>query len=394
MTGGKAQGQAGGGQGGRGESGEVHRGRATAAAPARRVTIYDVALRAGVSGATVSLVLNGSWERYRIRRETAEAVLALAAEMGYRPNRRARDLRRGRSSLAGMVLPHYRNRFFAGIAEAFEAAARARGLCPVVVSAQRDSATETWVAETLVAQQVELLVICGVADPAPLNALCAKTGIPCVNLDLPGPGAPSVVTDNAGGSRRLTEWLIAEVAARGGDPSGLRFIGGVAGEFATEGRMQGFRAALEAAGLPHGPGMCAPVGYPAAAVEAEIRRLHARPGGLPAGLFINSLTALEGYAAFLRDHHAACAGVPVACWDWDPFGAVLPVDLAMVWQDVPRMVAAAFELFDTGGGEPGQRVVIPPQLFLDPRAAPVNEAGPVSDGVREDVTGDRPGEET
>lgn len=348
------------------------------AAGQRRVTIYDVAYLAGVSGATVSLVLNGSWRRYRIRRETAESILALAAEMGYRPNRRARDLRLRRSSLAGMVLPHYRNRFFAAIAEAFEAGARARGLCPVVVSTQRDSATETWVGEALIAQQTEFLVICGVADPAPLNALCAETGIPCVNIDLPGPNAPSVVTDNAAGSRRLTEWLIDQVTARGGDPARLRLIGGVAGEFATEGRMRGFRAALEAAGLPHGPEMCSPVGYPTEDVLTEIRRLHARSEGLPDGLFINSLTALEGYAAFLRDHHAACAKVPIACWDWDPFGAALPVDLAMVWQDVPRMVSAAFDLFDNGNGRPGQMVVIPPQLFLAPLDAPRNEAGIVA----------------
>ena len=123
----------------------------------RRSTIYDIAEETNASASTVSLVLNGSWSRYRIKEDTAQRIQESAKRLGYNVNLKARGLRTSRSGLAGMILPHYRNRFFADLAEAFEAEARARNLCPIVVSTQRDPAVEARVTDTMLAQRVEFL---------------------------------------------------------------------------------------------------------------------------------------------------------------------------------------------------------------------------------------------
>lgn len=68
----------------------------------RRVTMTDVAERAGVSKTAVSLVLNdrpGS----RLSAEVAGRVRAAAAELGYRPDPAARTLRKGTSQIVGFV---------------------------------------------------------------------------------------------------------------------------------------------------------------------------------------------------------------------------------------------------------------------------------------------------
>ena len=326
---------------------------------AKRTTIYDIAAAAEVSASTVSLVLNGSWERYRIAAGTAERVLATAEQLGYAVNLRARGLRLNRSSLAGMIVPHHRNRFFAGLAESFETLSRERGLCPVVVSTQRDRATEESVVRTLVAQQVELLVIAGVQGPAPLNALCREAGIRCVNLDLPGPGAPSVVTDNRGGAARLTERLMDTVLGRGGDPAHLRFVGGRAGEYATEERVAGFLAAAAARGLRVDERAVHRCGYEPAVARAVFERLAAE--GLPSGIFVNSITALEGFIAFLRASGDAFEPA-VACFDWDPFAAMLSVPVLMLRQDVEGLMRACFGLLDADEGDVGRMVSVAPRL--------------------------------
>ena len=59
----------------------------------RRTTIYDIAVAARASPTTVSLVLNDSWQKYRISGETASRVLACAEELGYSVNLKARGLR-------------------------------------------------------------------------------------------------------------------------------------------------------------------------------------------------------------------------------------------------------------------------------------------------------------
>ena len=92
---------------------------------------------------------------------TAARILDCAGRLGYAVNLKARGLRLSRSGLAGMILPHYRNRFFAGLAEAFQAEARNRGLCPIVVNTHRNPADKWKVTETLLAQQVEFLFIAG-----------------------------------------------------------------------------------------------------------------------------------------------------------------------------------------------------------------------------------------
>jgi DNA-binding LacI/PurR family transcriptional regulator len=69
-----------------------------------RVTGADVALRAGVSAATVSYVLNED-PRHTIPAETRERVRLAAAELGYRINPHGRALRRGRSNLVLLLVP-------------------------------------------------------------------------------------------------------------------------------------------------------------------------------------------------------------------------------------------------------------------------------------------------
>ncbi|MFE0106813.1 LacI family DNA-binding transcriptional regulator [Streptomyces sp. NPDC059009] len=79
-----------------------------------RPTSRDVARVAGVSQATVSLVLGDKW-RGRVAEPTAERVRAAARELGYRPNIAARNLRLGRTRTALLVVPALTNEFFARV---------------------------------------------------------------------------------------------------------------------------------------------------------------------------------------------------------------------------------------------------------------------------------------
>ncbi|MFI0818507.1 LacI family DNA-binding transcriptional regulator [Streptomyces sp. NPDC021098] len=86
-------------------------GPSTAAA---RITSRDVARHAGVSQATVSLVLGDKW-RGRVSERTADVVRAAARELGYRPNLAARSLRMGRTRTVLLVVPALTNEFFAHV---------------------------------------------------------------------------------------------------------------------------------------------------------------------------------------------------------------------------------------------------------------------------------------
>jgi LacI family transcriptional regulator, fructose operon transcriptional repressor len=325
----------------------------------KKSTIYDIAAAAEASAATVSLVLNGDWSRYRIKEETSERILKTARELGYNVNLAARGLRLSKSGLAGMILPHYRNRFFADLAETFELGARHRNLCPIVVSTQRDAEVESRVVGTLLAQSVEFLFIAGVSDPTILNSMCEEASVPCVNVDLPGKGAPSVVSDNRAGAFQLTQRLIDRIRATGGSAGDMLSLGGVAGEYATDNRKAGFFEALRCAGVTPQEEMVSQCGYRPESSYDALRAYVARRGRLPSGLFVNSITAFEGVVRF----SAPTGSLPdcvVGCFDWDPFAARLPFTVVMFRQDVETMMELAFASLGPERQRARDIVLVPP----------------------------------
>ena len=105
--------------------------------PSRRPTMADVANRAGVSRTLVSFILDG---KPGASEETRQRVLAVAEEIGYRPDSAARLLARGRSRTLG-VLMDVRQLFQAelvtGIYPAAESSATrccCRRTCPTATS--------------------------------------------------------------------------------------------------------------------------------------------------------------------------------------------------------------------------------------------------------------------
>jgi DNA-binding LacI/PurR family transcriptional regulator len=90
-------------------------------------TLKHIAQKAGVSVTTVSRILNGRESGLPIRDETRQRVLAVALELGYKPNLLARGLRGSHSSLLGVIVRDITEPFFAQIVKGINAAAIQRG---------------------------------------------------------------------------------------------------------------------------------------------------------------------------------------------------------------------------------------------------------------------------
>jgi len=90
------------------------------------VTLRDVAERAGVSITTVSRILNGRETGVPIRDDTRQRVLAVAAEVGYKPNLLARGLRGSKSSLLGVIARDIADPFHTQILRGINAVSQAR----------------------------------------------------------------------------------------------------------------------------------------------------------------------------------------------------------------------------------------------------------------------------
>ncbi|MGL4309979.1 MAG: LacI family DNA-binding transcriptional regulator [Paracoccaceae bacterium] len=311
----------------------------------RKVTIYDIARLSGASPSTVSAALSGAWKSRRIAQATVDSIRQIAADQGYSTNMQARGLRQARSGMVGMIIPMHDNRFFSSLSQSFEAHARERGLCPVIASTLRDPAEELRTVETLISYNIDFLFIAGATDPSALSELCTSARLGHVYVDLPGGGAPSVVTNNFHGAELLTRKLLDEMPDQ--QRNQLYLLGGITGDHATTQRIAGFRACHAEAGIALRDDQILPCGYARLGAQQEIAALCDRLGGLPAGLFVNSLTVFEGVLAHLVTlPPEAFANTVVGCYDYDPFAAFLQFPVHMIRQNSHKLIEQAYALME------------------------------------------------
>ncbi|MFG3283612.1 LacI family DNA-binding transcriptional regulator [Streptomyces sp. NPDC048111] len=179
-----------------------------ALAGARPPTSRDVAGAAGVSQATVSLVLGDKW-RGRVSERTAGLVREAARELGYRPNLAARSLRLGRTRTALLVVPAMTSEFFAQVYAGAAKVAAEHGFGVVLYPSPEGIGPAR---DPFDSARTALDGVIASSMAADALATIRGTDLPLVMLDSdpaePGPAA-HVNLDIAGGVRRLTEHLLA-----------------------------------------------------------------------------------------------------------------------------------------------------------------------------------------
>jgi DNA-binding LacI/PurR family transcriptional regulator len=256
--------------------------------PARSITTHDVARRAGVSQATVSLVLGGN-PRARVAQATRERVVRAAEELGYRPNMAARSLVRGRSYALGVVVPDLSNPFFLDVVTGAQRVAAEAGYA--VLSGDTRETTPARHLEALRARQVDGVIIdgLGVAN-LPANALA---GLKVVVVDEPSERWPGIASDALAAGRLAAEHLLSLGHRK------LAFIGPATDVHGFRLRERGFFQALRAAEVSLPTDLLRRVPPTVAGGNRAMKALLAR-SDRPTGVFCaNDLLALGALKAAL-----------------------------------------------------------------------------------------------
>ncbi|WP_053120317.1 LacI family DNA-binding transcriptional regulator [Pseudomonas sp. P1.31] len=127
------------------------------AAQRSRVTMLDVAERAGVSKASVSRFIGE--DRALLSDAIALRIEQAIDELGYRPNQMARGLKRGRTRLIGMLVADIRNPYSIAVMHGVETACRAHGYSLVVCNTDRDDEQERQHLALLRSYNIEGLIV-------------------------------------------------------------------------------------------------------------------------------------------------------------------------------------------------------------------------------------------
>jgi LacI family transcriptional regulator len=285
-----------------------------------RVRISDVASAAGVSIATVSAALNDV-ESARISADTQQRVREAAASLGYVPNRLAQGLRGQRSGTIGFIGDTVATTPYAvGMILGALEAARAADRVLVLMNTEGDPELEARELAALLQHQVDGVLYASmyhrrVEVPAGLGA----TPVVLIDAEASDPGVSSVVPDEAAGAVTAVGELLEHGHRR------IGFINNPEPILAATGRLEGYKTALEQAGIGLDPTLI--VAAPSIGPEGGYRaaRQLLEPPERPTGLFcFRDLMAMGAYQA------AAEAGLRI------------PEDLSVVGFDNMEFAAGLF----------------------------------------------------
>jgi DNA-binding LacI/PurR family transcriptional regulator len=336
----------------------------------RRPTSADVAARAGVSRTTVSFVLNDR-PGANISVTTRERVLKAAAELGYHPHASARGLAGGKSQILGFVLRQSAEQVAgdAALVETLRGLASAARTAGFRVMVEPLDPVQGSYESLLRAQHADGIVVSGPRiDDLGLTRL-ARDGFPIVlQGSLPGIHVPSVDIDNVSGAMRAVEHLIGlgwqRIACITNAP--LAYT-------AAQQRLDGYRAALEAAGLPFDEKLVAYAAFDAGSGHRAMASLLAK-GSIEA-VFVASDVVAFGAIAAIRE---AGLRVPddISLVGFDDIALAAFFDPPLTTVRLPAYdlgVAAGAALLDRiAGRSVPDRTLLPTELIVRSSTAPRN----------------------
>jgi LacI family transcriptional regulator len=286
---------------------------------ARSASVKDVAAAAGVSLGTVSNVLN---RPDRVSPETRERVQKAMADLGFVRNESARQLRAGSSRTLAYVMLDASNPFFTDVAEGIDTAAEGVDLSLVLCNSRNSPDRERSHLTLLEQQRVQGILVTPVDPDTPALDEVAQRGTPVVVVDRTRSDQSfcSVAVDDVLGGRIAIEHLVDRGHTR------VAYVAGPAHLGQVRDRLEGVRAAWEAAGLP-AEGLVT--------IEttdltvAEGREAGARLSGIPAARRPTAAFCGNDLLALGLLQHAISSGVRV------------PEELAIVGYDDIEFAAAA-----------------------------------------------------
>lgn len=322
------------------------------------VRMKDIATRLNLSQTTVSHVLTGKHQHYRISPATVARVKKMAEDLGYRSSALARAFRDRRSYSIALAVEDLTNPFWTGVALGAEKEAELHGYVLVVSNTNGDPARERRTVQMLQERRIDGMIVSPITVTDEVLTELRKDGLPFVQIDrsIKGEDIPCVRTDHPAGSALAVDYLVK----RG--HSEIAYIGGPIQIQTFELRLEGFRKALARHGLkPLAVKLVIPDEDNGSAAVRELLAAKTRPTALYTAnirLTVGALRALQ--AAKL----AVPGELEIAGFDDIAMADLFAMPVTTICQDVEAIGRESFRalLKVMNGQRVPRELLIPPKL--------------------------------
>lgn len=326
------------------------------------VSIKEVAMKCGVSVATVSKALN---DKSDIGEETKQRIRRIAEEMGYTPNATARALRTKRSHSIGLLFGGQgshalTDEFFSHVINAFKCAVEKRGYEILFINKEIGSQTMTYLEHCMYRGVDGLLVAYVPYDNEEVVELLGSN-LPIITLDSVFEGKTGFCFDYAAGIKDLITYIYA---------MGHRKIAYIHGQKVgnTLSRLESFYETCKTLGIDVPQEYIRESRYldyeKAAEITAELLDLPSPPTCI---LYPNDFSALGGIGKIYERKLSIPEDISVAGYDGIPLAKALMPPLTTVVQDSERMGEAMAEQLisqiEASGNTAGERIMIKGSVY-------------------------------
>ena len=212
----------------------------------KKVSLKDIAAKAGVSLTTVSIVLNGRAKDMKISEAMTRKILALGKKMNYRPNHFAKGLRTGKTNTIGLIVDDIANYFFGHLANIVEEEADKLGYTVMFCSSENNEGKSRHILNMLVDKQMDGYIIAPTKVMLPELQKLIKEKKPAVLIDRYYKQLDSsyVTIDNINGSLEAVNYL----AKRGHRKIAL--VTNLSDQLQMIQRMEGYQQGLKKSKIP------------------------------------------------------------------------------------------------------------------------------------------------
>ncbi|EKO3925952.1 LacI family DNA-binding transcriptional regulator [Vibrio metschnikovii] len=301
------------------------------------VTIKHVSELAGVSQATVSRVVNGTT---RVSHDKKLKVEKAIKELGYRPNSIAQALVSSRTGSVGIVVPELGGSFFSGILHSIEGHLRRFGYHAVVTAGSNTEQGQRESVEFLLGRRVDALILHTQQLSDDYLIVLEERGVPIVliNRVIPEMLTSCIDIDNEVGGKLATQYLLQ---------MGHTYIACITGPLDksdARGRLQGYRRALEEAGLEYRDALVVEAGFTEETGVSAMNKLLKRGVRFTAVFASNDHMAFGAFEVLKREGFSVPEDISLVGFDNVLFTRYLTPGLTTVNFPIEEMSTEAVQL--------------------------------------------------
>lgn len=326
------------------------------------MSIKEIRKLTGFSYSTISRVINGKAQEFRISDETCQLILEAAKKLNYRPNILARSLRLQKTMTIGLIVSDIQNPFFGELASKIESLLRQYGYSTFLCNTNEIPENEELYIQVLIDRQVDGIIITPIhtEEWKDLENIRKETSVVLIDRIFYKTDLPCITSDNTLAAEKITNELIKLGHKH------IAYIGGTPDTYINRARYKGYQNVFKKNSLSIDKNKVLFKGYSTEAGEEMMEKLLEQAPDIEAVFCVNNLVFFGAMKIVQKYESKYNCSVMMAAFDIGRYCNIFKRPLISANQDLGILSRSAVSLLiDKIENNPSRENQLIAPIFVD-----------------------------